>query len=164
MDPTAIPIRDIRYPNELDWWPLAIGWWLVIIIVFLTAVFLGYKLYKRWLNNHARRIALRELKIIKDNFRLTNDAVVLLQELSTLLRRAILAYSPRNKMAGLVGEQWLIFLDQGLDEKFFSQGIGKQLTSVPYRNKDAFELKDMSALLNIVKLRIETPISQKDVN
>jgi hypothetical protein len=64
----------------------------------------------------------------------------------------------------LVGEQWLIFLDQGLDEKFFSQGIGKQLTSVPYRNKDAFELKDMSALLNIVKLRIETPISQKDVN
>ena len=67
-------------------------------------------------------------------------------------------------MAGLVGEHWLNFLDQGLDEKFFSQGIGKQLASLPYRNKDVSELRDMSALLNVVKLRIETPISQKDIN
>jgi len=164
MDPSTIPIRDIRYPNELEWWPLAIGWWLVIVIIFMAAVFLGYKFYKGWLNNHARRIALKELKIIENNYSLSKDMNVLLQDLSTLLRRTFLAYSPRNKMAGLVGEHWLNFLDQGLDEKFFSQGIGNQLASLPYRNKDVSELRDMSALLNVVKLRIETPISQKDIN
>ena len=94
MDPSTIPIRDIRYPNELEWWPLAIGWWLVIVIIFMAAVFLGYKFYKGWLNNHARRIALKELKIIENNYSLSKDMNVLLQDLSTLLRRTFLAYSP----------------------------------------------------------------------
>ena len=90
MDPTAIPIRDIRYPSELDWWPFAIGWWLLIIIVVVSSIFMGYKLYKSWLNNHARRIALHELTAIQEKFNISNDIVILVQELSILLRLSLI--------------------------------------------------------------------------
>ena len=32
MNPQSIELRDIRYPSEIDWWPMALGWWLVIIL------------------------------------------------------------------------------------------------------------------------------------
>ncbi|MFQ3334124.1 MAG: hypothetical protein ACI8XI_000797 [Woeseiaceae bacterium] len=161
MDPTSIPIRDIRYPSELDWWPFAIGWWLLIFIVVLSSLFLGYKLYKRWLNNHARRIALLELRAIQEKFNLSNDIVILVQELSILLRRTFLAYLPREKVGGLVGEHWLGFLDQGLDGKYFSEGVGRFLVLVPYQHKSESEIIDVEELLNIIKLRIETPIIEE---
>jgi hypothetical protein len=161
MDPTSIPIRDIRYPGELDWWPFAIGWWLLIFIVVLSSMFLGYKLYKRWLDNHARRIALLELSAIQVKFNKSNDILVLVQELSILLRRTFLAYLPREKVGGLVGKHWLEFLDQGLDGEYFSKGIGRFLVLVPYQHKSESEFIDAEELLNIIKLRIETPIIEE---
>ena len=158
MDPTAIPIRDIRYPSELDWWTFAIDWWLLVIIVVVSSIFMGYKLYKSWLNNHARRIALHELTAIQEKFNISNDIVILVQELSILLRRTFLAYLPREKVGGLVSEQWLRFLDQGLDGKYFSEGVGRSLVLVPYQHKSEAGSINVEELLNIVKLRIETPI------
>lgn len=161
MDPKVLVLKDIRYPSEIDWWPLAIGWWLIIFIIFLVLIFLGHKYYNQWKKNRARRLALNELKEIRNNAVNTNDIVLLSKELSTLLRRTFLAYFPRERVAGLVGESWLNFLDQGLNKKYFSEGIGRNLISMPYQKIDAEELFDVNDLIDVVKLRIQTPIKQE---
>ena len=66
MDPKVLVLKDIRYPSEIDWWPLAIGWWLIIFIIFLVLIFLGHKYYNQWKKNRARRLALNELKEIRN--------------------------------------------------------------------------------------------------
>ncbi len=161
MDPKALILKDIRYPSEIDWWPLAIGWRLIIFIIVLTLIFFGYKYYNQWKRNRARRLALNELKKIRNNAIKTNDLLILSKELSTLLRRTFLAYFPREKVAGLVGESWLDFLDQGLNQKYFSKGIGRKLISIPYQEINVEESFDVNELIDVIKLRIQTPITQE---
>jgi len=161
MDPTALILKDIRYPSEIDWWPLALGWWLIVFIIVLTLTFFGYKYYNQWKRNRARRLALNELKEISNNALETNDLVILSKELSTLLRRTFLAYFPRERVAGLVGESWLHFLDQGLNKKYFSEGIGRKLISMPYQKIDIEESFNVDELIDVIKLRIQTPITKE---
>jgi hypothetical protein len=44
-----------------------------------------------------------------------------------------LAAFPRQQVAGLQGEAWLVFLDGDSKEKLFSSGIGRVLITGPYQ-------------------------------
>ena len=37
MDPLA-QLNDIQTPSDVDWWPLAWGWWAVIALALLIIV------------------------------------------------------------------------------------------------------------------------------
>jgi hypothetical protein len=89
------------------------------------------------------------------------DEISLAIELSELLRRTMLAYAPRNEVAGLTGESWLHWLDSGLDEKPFSEGPGHNVESLPYRRPDAIEDDvDVEGLIKAVKKRLQTPLAE----
>ena len=80
-------------------------------------------------------------------------------ELSELLRRTMLAYAPRNEVAGLTGTSWLEWLDLGLDGNPFSQGSGQNVDSLPYRRPDVIaEDVDLEGLIGAVKTRLQTPL------
>ena len=84
MDPTQIPLRDLHLPEMIGWWPLAPGWWFLIV---LAAAGLGYLLYQsfmKWRRNAARRVALRELARIQSEFKDGVDEISLAIELSEL--------------------------------------------------------------------------------
>jgi hypothetical protein len=159
MDPTQIPLRDLHLPEMIGWWPLAPGWWFLIV---LAAAGLGYLLYRsfmRWRRNASRRVALRELARIQKEYKSGVDEVSLSIELSELLRRTMLAYAPRNEVAGLTGENWLHWLDQGLDQKMFSEGPGQNLESLPYRRPDAIEDDvNVQGIIDAVRARLQTPL------
>lgn len=57
----AEQLRDVHLPAEVSWWPLAIGWWLVLAIVVLLAVVLSVLMFKKWRANRYRNSALSEL-------------------------------------------------------------------------------------------------------
>ena len=164
MDPTTIPIKDLRSPPELEWWPFAIGWWLVIIILASISCYLGYKLYRRWLENQSRRIALSRFKDIQNEYIESGDSLILVKQLSTLLRQTFLAYFPRDEVSSLVGIKWLSFLDQSLSENFFTEGVGKNLALAPYQDKERLDQIDMERLLEVVKIRIKTPIKNEVIS
>lgn len=159
MDPTQIPLRDLHLPEMIGWWPLAPGWWFLIVLVTLSFGYLLYQSFAKWRRNASRRVALRELARIQTGFKHGVDETSLAIELSELLRRTMLAYAPRNEVAGLTGASWLEWLDQGLDDKPFSQGSGQNVESLPYRRPDVVvDDVDLEGLIGAVKTRLQTPL------
>lgn len=128
-----LPLRDIHLPDPISWWPLAIGWWIVLGCVILFSI-LAACLAKRFLKSTLRKEAAKELDKIEMMFQKTEDTSQCVSALSALLRRAAISQKDNGKKAaGLTGRKWLERLDQPLDKPEFSQGIGQLLITAPYQ-------------------------------
>lgn len=158
MNPEDIPLRDLHLPLMTGWWPPAPGWWLLIALILIGIAWSGRGIFRRWRYHAARRLALRRLAHIRIEFEHGASAIKLGKELSELIRRAMLAYAPRNTVAGLTGDKWLEWLDRGLEEKLFSEGAGRILESLPYMNpRDVDNDTDVRGLIDAVQIRLKRP-------
>jgi hypothetical protein len=159
MDENALPLRDLHPPDAIDWWPLAPGWWVVLVIVVAVLAYFAWRLYKRWQFHAPRRYALRELARFEAEYLEHRNPATLGKELSELLRRGMLAYAPREEVAGLTGEAWLAWLDKGMPLPYFHTEGGKSLLNLPYRDPEGdFSDVDISALLAAVRMRLAAPL------
>jgi hypothetical protein len=159
MEENALPLRDLHLPDALGWWPLAPGWWAVIVVVVATFAFVSWRWYRAWQFNAPRRHALREVARFEAEYLEHRDPAALGKQLSELLRRGMLAYAPRDKVAGLTGEAWLQWLDQGMSVPYFHTEGGKSLLTLPYRDPDGdFSDVDVNALLSAVRTRLSEPL------
>lgn len=160
MNPEELPLRDLHLPAMTGWWPLAPGWWVLIALLAAGVVWLLLRAWRRWRFNAPRRFALRRLGEIRAEFEHGADAVVLGKELSELLRRAMLAYAPRQVVAGLTGKHWLGWLDQGMEDRPFSEGAGGLLESLPYLNPESVDMDtDLDGLFDAIGRRLQTPLA-----
>jgi hypothetical protein len=139
MSPAAqppLPLRDIHLPDPISWWPLAPGWWGLLILVLLGVglFFFGRTLYRR---GQLRREARQALQNIEAQYQSHKSDQQLAADLSTLLRRVSLSYSTRNDVASLTEDAWLYFLDRGVAKTpfkdAFSKGAGRVLADAPYK-------------------------------
>ena len=161
MDPEQIPLRDLHLPEAVGWWPLAPGWWVLLGIAALLVLALLRRAWMRWRKDAARRIALKELARAESAYRESPNPVLLATRLSELLRRTMLAYSPRKEVAGLTGREWLAWLDRGLEEKLFTEGPGRTLQELPYRRADSIvREEDVDGLLEAVRRRLKAPLPE----
>lgn len=159
MGENVLPLRDLHLPEPVSWWPLAPGWWVLLV---LLALLLGYGLYRAYLrrrHNAPRRFALRELARYESDYLEHRNPVVLGKQLSELLRRGMLAYARRDEVAGLTGEAWLAWLDRGMPLPYFHTDGGKSLLQLPYRDLEGdFSDVDIDALVSAVRMRLSVPI------
>ena len=91
-----LPLRDIHLPGEISWWPLAIGWWLLPLLIILFS-FSIYKLIKYKQKNKKiayRKIALSELNNLRSEYKEEKNSIELMRSVSSLLRRIALSYLP----------------------------------------------------------------------
>lgn len=161
MDPEQIPLRDLHLPDPIGLWPLAPGWWALILLACAGLIYLIYKRILKWRRNAARRLALRELARLRAEYDRGADAIALSKALSELVRRSMLAYAPRDEVAGLTGETWLKWLDRGLSGEPFSRGPGRNLESLPYQRPEKHEEgKDIAGLIDAVQRRLKTPLPE----
>ncbi len=159
MDETTIPLRDLHLPEAIGWWPLAPGWWVGLAIVAAVLGYLSWRLYKRWQFHAPRRYALRQLESFEAAYLEHRNPVMLGKQVSELLRRGMLAYAPRDEVAGLTGEDWLIWLDNGMPLPYFHTEGGKSLLNLPYRDPESdFSDIDIDALLSAVRMRLGVPL------
>ena len=159
MDPEQIPLRDLHLPDAVGWWPLAPGWWILIALAVAGLCYLTYRQFQAWQSNAARRVALAELSRVRRRYQDGVDALTLSKQLSELVRRAMLAYAPRDEVAGLTGERWLAWLDKGLDGKPFTEGPGRGLETLPYRRPEAIDSEsDIAGLIDVIRTRLKTPL------
>lgn len=159
MDPEQIPLRDLHLPEAISWWPLAPGWWILIAIALVGLGFLVRAWLKMRARGAARRFALRQLKEIVKEYESSENPVEFGVQLSELLRRTMLAYAPRLDVAGLTGEAWLQWLDEGLAQPVFTSGPGRQILELPYRRPDAeLEVADVDRLVAAIRHRVATPL------
>jgi len=163
MDPEQIPLRDLHLPEAIGWWPLAPGWWLVIVV---TVAGLGYLLrlyWRRHARGAARRHALRQLNALTADFEQHHDAIEFSSHLSELLRRTMLAYAPRKEVAGLTGDAWLEWLDRDLEQPRFQSDTGRKLLELPYRRPDDdISGLDLIDVVAAVRQRLATPVREQD--
>jgi len=124
IEPAEVPgfdqMHDIVMPDPVSWWPLAPGWWVVLLILAIGILWLGVTIYHRWQQNAHRRAALLELDHTPP------------QELSALLKRVCLSEFPRDRVAPLSGQAWLEFLDQTGSTDAFTRGNGRHLIDLSY--------------------------------
>ena len=161
MNLEDIPIRDLHLPEMVAWWPVAPGWWVLFSLLLFTLGFIAWRALQNYRMNTSRRQAISQLRHLQAEYERSHDAVLLGIGISELLRRAMLAYAPRNEVAGLIGKNWLEWLDQGLASKVFTDGPGHNIESLPYRKTDLDTRNiDVDGLIQAVRQRLETPRSE----
>jgi hypothetical protein len=161
MNPEDIPIRDLHLPEMIAWWPVASGWWVLFVLLLFAFGFIARRALQNYHMNTARRRAISQLRHLQAEYERSHDAVLLGIRISKLLRRVMLAYAPRDEVAGLTGKNWLEWLDQGLASKVFTDGPGHNIESLPYFTADLDTRDiDVDGLIQAVRQRFKTPRSR----
>ena len=161
MNDDALPLRDLQLPETVGWWPLAPGWWVLITLFVAGFAYLSWRWYRAWRFNAPRRYALRELARFEAAYLDHGNPVTFGKQLSELLRRGMLAYAPRADIAGLTGDAWLAWLDNGMPLPYFHTEGGKSLLNLPYRDPNGdFSDIDIDALVSAVRMRLSVPLRE----
>lgn len=91
-------------PPPVGWWPLAPGWWALMVLLILAIV--GIVMWYRSHPRRLRRSGLRELATLEAT---TVGDAALARALEHLVRRYAVARYGRETVAGLSGARWLAF-------------------------------------------------------
>ena len=139
-------LRDVHLPDPISWWPPAFGWWMIFVAV---VVLVGLALWARayYQRTRPRRVALIQLKHVKQHYEIHADDQWAITEVSHLLRRYALAVFSRSQVAGLSGQAWLRFLDSTGGTNQFSEGPGLSLRSGPYQSQVGTSVTDLLPLV-----------------
>ncbi len=127
-DPLA-QLRDIHLPAEISWWPLAPGWWLLIIVLAVTAGWIISNVVKRYRANLYRRQALA--KLIQIETRIA-DPEALPDIFATLKQAANIAY-PNQHFSSLGISKFIEFLQSSCKADVFAD-LPENLNSALYSN------------------------------
>lgn len=124
-------LRDIHLPEAVSWWPLAPGWYALLIgLVFTLLVFIIWiwHLYNR---GRAKRNALVLLKNYYHQYKRDGNTQRASARVSELLKRVALVYYPRENVASLQGKNWIIFLNAQAKNIDFTH-VQDELLVLPY--------------------------------
>jgi len=103
-DPMA-ELRDIHLPDAISWWPLAPGWWLLIIISLAAIAYICAMLLKNYRERLYRRQALLRLHQIRDCAQQQQ-----LTALFELLKQVAASAYPHQYFASLAPRDFVHFL------------------------------------------------------
>ena len=138
MNPDMLArLHDIQGLDEISWWPLASGWWLLaaLVIVLLFALLSLLRNLLRYPAGSWHRQAWQQLRTLKHQAN-QMPAQQLASELSELLRRIAIARLGRTRAAGLSGKHWLAWLQQHDPAGFDWTLHGQPLLTLPYAPPD----------------------------
>ena len=85
----ARQLKGLDMPESVSWWPLAIGWWFVIVLCLLILFYLAYKITSKIKQYKYREIAINELQIAFNYWQQDNSTVDYLQTSNSILKRVI---------------------------------------------------------------------------
>ncbi len=131
-------LADIHLPDPIGLWPLAPGWWILIILGLIAAFFLGRRFIAQWKVNRGKMYALRELDKSLQEFRTAKAAAPeadvdqlklnFVSEINAVLRRVALKKFPRQNPASLSGESWITFLRRNGDASLLNDEQAQTLS------------------------------------
>ncbi len=150
-------LKDVHLPEQIGWWPLAWGWWVLMAIV-LTSLIAGILWYlHRRKQRLMQRLALAELAAIQVST--PNWPVAL----NTLLKRVALHYFPSERIASLHGDQWHQFLLQQLPkskQEAFDK-VGKPLQQALYRAPQNLDFDQVKTQIQVWLMSALPPKTDK---
>ncbi len=146
-------LRDIHGPESASMWPLAPGWWLVVVLV-LCAVFIAVKKYfriKKYKKSWRYKIE-RELDVIAANEDMTL-AKRNISRVNDILKRLAIKLYGREESAGLAGKKWLAWLSNRDPSNFNWVKKGEILVEFPYMPEEKIQANNeqISTIAKAVK-------------
>jgi len=149
--PTA-QLTDIHSLDAISWWPLAPGWWLLLVSFLLVILGLWIWYYRHTVSKCQkdwRKDALIEWQTIPPSPLPTRVQV---EQLAILIRRIAMQRYGRHSCAGLTGNQWLAWLSQHDPTGFDWQQRGRILIQLPYLPADAsMDTDQVHTLYQVIK-------------
>ena len=148
MDPKAqalAALRDIHLPHAIGWWPLAPGWYALAVLFISLSTLVIVFVARSYVSGGARRQAQRLLTEYQQQYLQDAHHQSAAARVSELLKRVALVYFPREEVASLQGEAWIVFLNstaKGLD---FS-GVRIALLEAPYHAANDCDLEPLFRL------------------
>ncbi|MGI9294827.1 MAG: DUF4381 domain-containing protein [Pseudomonadales bacterium] len=138
-------LRDIHLPEAIGLWPLAPGWWLLLVLCLLAVGLLVWHIYSRRRDQRYRTLAAAELEPRYKNFQHSEDAAEYISASQEILRRAALhRYAERRAaIAPLSGSAWISFLDSCIDKELFSSKFGEKLNEAHYQRVPAIKPSEL---------------------
>jgi ABC-type transport system involved in Fe-S cluster assembly fused permease/ATPase subunit len=130
VDPLA-KLHDIQLPSPVHQYPIAIGWWLLLILVLLLLSWTIFKIIRLRQQRQVKRQALAQ---IKQNPQMSTAQLV------ALLKWSCLHYFPRASSANLYGESFTQFLRSVLPKQYqtqFTQLCAKHMNDIYRADADA---------------------------
>ena len=139
MDNNLPELRDIHLPDaDISWWPIAYGWWVILLGLVLAALMFEVFVYLR--RKSKKRYALRLL----DNVMSANIIAAAAQS-SEILRRICVFKYP--KATALFGQEWIAFLNSHAP-KPLPKKAAELLLNAPYigENSQTYSENDLRDL------------------
>lgn len=119
-----LQLHDIHVPEQISNFPIAPGWWILLILILLGS-FWSYKKYqdnKRINANKNKALAM-----------LATNQTLSAKECIALLKWAAMQYFSRKKLAKLYGDEFQTFLIEQLPQKY--QESFAQLSSAAFKGQ-----------------------------
>ncbi len=130
---SVLPLRDIKLPAEPGFWPLAPGWWVVIVLAALFLLILAVKWFRYAKKKRRWQQINEQLDQIAYDYKTDQDSQKLLTTISTFLRRFVKYQLGQDQATSLAGGNWITYLNhfQGTCsfdafEKALTEGVFKE--------------------------------------
>jgi hypothetical protein len=148
-------LRDIHLPAEVSWWPLAIGWWIILFIFLTAGIFAIWALFRSHKKNRYRRLAIAELDSAWSQWQESQDAAAFVQSANAILKRTLAEASAHNNtyaQLNLTGENWVQLLNEHIKQPL-SDNSAQALARAGYQPDPVV---DVPELYSAVKRWVET--------
>ena len=127
----------------------AMGWWILsILLIVLVIVAVWFR--RRYKSLQWQREAKQTLSRIREQST-TRPVSATLADSSRLARQVLLAVKPREAVANLHGNDWLLALDDVCQRPLFASGFGQLLESTQYQRDPQINPADLDALLDAME-------------
>lgn len=152
MNPIMEKLHDIEGVDPTGWWPLGVGWWVIIGMSFCLTLFVILYLLRRgafrrsWKNDALIQLEDLETGVTEQTMQ---QSVILLSEY--LRRIAVYRYS-RSECAGLTGDAWLKWLTINDPKNYDWKVKGRPLIEAAYAPKfTSITVAEMQELIKAAK-------------
>jgi len=137
-------LRDVHLPEPISWWPLAYGWWLLMVLCLLAIAASVVLLIKTKRRNRYRKDALLELKKCYSLWQKNQNTVLYLQSVNAVLKRSIQHSDGASYMLRLSGADWVTGLNK-LVVKPLSEHTQEALSVHCYQESPETDVDDVQA-------------------
>ncbi len=122
-------LRPNHLPAPVSIWPLAPGWWIVGGLTLAIIILATHFILSRWRKRRYRRQALSTLRRVVKAYEAHGNKKQFAHDCNRLLKKVALQAYPRQDIANLNGDQWLVFLSKSSGNAQFSHSEGAALGS-----------------------------------
>lgn len=146
-------LKDIQGLAPISSWPLAIGWWIIIVVCLSCLGFIAWRWYKNFQYKKTWQyksfVNLQQIEQELNNNQLLPS---LIHQAAVEIRNIGMQTAEREQCAGLVGQQWLQWLQDNDPLSFNWTSSGRLLTEYQYMpSNDINNYTQLKALISAAK-------------